>query len=872
MIVDLAPGAVSASVRRVLLTAACALAVLGSPPLPASPPYPPPPGQPPAKVEGPAVEAPRVGPAPERRGMREQPSQIVDAPAGGKYVALRDVPRSTRPARGQAERSHTQGDERPSTGGSEAVPRFRKAPASPRSPEPVGAERKSAGDFVRSIQGITDSETIWSPPDMVLAVGPSHIVEAVNSGFAIYTKLGTEVEPYRTFDDFFDGNKPSPWDGFMFDPRIVFDPVRERFVMLALGKDETNLEAYLFLGFSESSDPTGDWCTRRIEVTDTSGTSAAWLDYAGLGVDSFGMYVTGNLFYFTGGKRGAALRSFNTDIFDDCTQGLTMAVFSDVKWPNGDQADSLQPAHPHTVNSDDETFFVATYPSSGDQVLLARLSGDRVFGPTLSKVAIDIPAYDEIGNSVDQPNSATDLDGGRAKVQNAVYANRRVFFTLTDDVQNDGSAAGWLTVKLDTDLETKEWHHLLWGGEGIYYFYPALTLDGTGVDNNLAVFGSWTDAETTITATTRDPSGLFKIYENQPSDSTGTFIGTPVGSGSYVRLDLNNRNRWGDYSGAAYDWTCGHAWGVVESTQAVNTWETTILGREFDDEGECPMLEVVAPAPGVVWTSGTTATISWLSDGLPATDEINIHAWTDGGVQTVVEGLSPNATSFQWNVPEVRATGALLSMGSWDGSTYNAIAWSKPFDIVDGTAPTPDPMTWNRQPGGRSTTSVEMLATTAVDGVGAQVEYAFDFTSSPTGGTGGSDSGWIAGSNYEDLGLQINQQYCYRAQARDDLDNATDLAPERCAYTLAANPAPAAFGPIARHSIVVNWLPAGNPASVQYNVQNVTAGTSSGWRTGTTWTSIGLPANTAHAFRVRARNGDGVETVVVNIGIATTLP
>ncbi len=857
----------------VLALFAVSQAHAGKPPLPI-------PGQLPPATSGLDVEPVRPRPVPTKAGIVDtgQVEQLVE-PAGGGYVSLKNVPPTKRVVEDAAPRSHTQGGDaadaldRAAPG---AAP-FRKAASSPPSPPPQVGLAKDAGNHVRTIDGINDHDSIWIPPDMVIAVGPSHVVEAVNAGFSVYTKFGTPVTPspdgeaYWTFSDFFDARKPAGWEGFMFDPRLLYDANRDRFVMLALGKDEVNETSYFFLALSETSDPTGDWCTRRIDSNDTGGASPAWLDYAGLGVDQWGLYVTGNLIYWTGGKRGAQIRSFDTAIFDDCTQPLTTVKFPNVKWPSGAQADSLQPAHPHTNNSNEETFFVGTYSGSGDEVLLAKLSGNRSNSPTLTKVAIDIPAYDAIGSNVDQPGTATDLDGGASKVQNAVYVNRHVFFALTDDVNNDGSSSGWLTVKLNTDQNTMEWHDLLWSGEGYYYFYPALTVQGTNPDNNVAVFGSWTDTEVSSSAAQQYASGLFKLYENQPNDSSGTFIGSPLGVAPYVKLDRNGRNRWGDYGGAAYDWTCGHAWGVVESADTANQWKTTIIAREFDNEGECPLVEVSAPEAGAALVGGDTVTVQWLAEGLPATDEIYVYVFADSGVFTVAEGLPSSYRSVSWTVPEAPAEEALLSVGSWDGSQYTAVAWSQPFSLVDRTPPSPDPASWHFPPSAESPTNIRMTATEAIDGSGGEVEREFDFTGSPTGGAGGTGTGWISYLTFNNSSLDPNHEYCYRTRSRDEAGNVTAPSPTECIYTLAADPAPAGFDQVTGLSVRVNWDTSGNAPYTEYVVEGQPGNLDSGPVTGNRWTATGLAADVEYTFRIRTRNRNGIANDWVDLGSVTTL-
>ncbi|MEO1576308.1 MAG: hypothetical protein AAFU65_15280, partial [Pseudomonadota bacterium] len=506
----------------------------------------------------------------------------------------------------------------------------------------------------------------------------------------------------------------------------------QRFVMLVLGRDDTHQEGYFWLAVSDSSDPRDGWCIRRYRVTQIDATTTGWLDFAGLGTDAFGVYVTGNHIRWDGVKHGAAIRAYPSEVVASCDSGSGWK-YPDVQWPSGGDADSLQPAHAHSVNGNEETYFVGTRPFSGNDVLLAKLSGDRVNGPTLTRVAIDIPAYNAIENNVNQPGSSVDLDGGKSKAISAIYANRRVFFALTTDVQNDGSSSGWLTVKLNSDANTEIWHDLQWSGEDRYLFYPALTLDGPASGGNLAVFGSWTHGTDTYAST------VYKMYENQPNDNTGRFQIPKLGTAAYDWPDMNSRNRWGDYSGAAYDWTCGHAWGVAQAATGTRSWETQIIARKFDDEADCPMVYVTAPTSGVL-NSGDVVTVRWDRVNLPATDELIVLVIGDGLLQYVAQDLPTTATQTQWTVPESPGE-AYIAVGSWDGSSYTTLHYGDVFTIADATAPTPDPLQFTEAPTPVTQATIRM-AVSATDGAGGDVEYRFFFNGTPTGGNGGAGTVW----------------------------------------------------------------------------------------------------------------------------------
>lgn len=506
--------------------------------------------------------------------LADYPAEPIDDGVPGGLIYADEVPDAMPPPDArprvhlQGEYLQFQGDEQPFEAGEPYLKEPTDPPSAPRAAADTDLESSAPGDGKRQWTAIGNSG--WFPPDTILAVGQTHVVEAVNSGFAIYSVPGNTVEGYKTFDSFM--HKPTGWQGFMFDPRVIYDPTHNRFLMLILGKDDANKKSYVWIAVSRTSDPTDGWCRWRWDRTRGSGSNTQWLDYAGLGADKWGVYMTGNYFGFSSGFTTAQIHSVNPDIFkSDCTGATNGWVFTNLTWPSGGSAFSLQPALPHSINSDEQTFFVNTFSGSGDKALLWKLSGPRAAGPSLTRIEIPTARYDAIGNNVDQPGSTTDIDGGDARVMNAVYTQKRVFLTLTDDVQNDGSAAGWRTVRINASNNTREWQHLLWGGTGRYYFYPAVTICGSSPDASLSLYGSWTRTQ----GGNQYASALHKTYANQPSTTTGPFYSFFSGKEPYVRV-FSGRNRWGDYSGAGYDWWRRWAWGAAEWADTGNRWSTVI--------------------------------------------------------------------------------------------------------------------------------------------------------------------------------------------------------------------------------------------------------------------------------------------------------
>ena len=265
-------------------------------------------------------------------------------------------------------RSHVQGASRQQMLGSHRTPisaSERREPAIEidvaRSVEKNGGAPSAPGAPVVGFDGA--SATGWIPPDTVLAVGPEYIVEAVNSGFQVSTKTGVQTRGYTDFSSFV--NLPSPWNGFCIDPRVIYDPWSEQFIMLILGIDNTNLKSYFWIMVSKTSNPNGDWWLWRYDSTTGDPGSEQWLDYASLGSDPWGIYVVGNSFDFAQGKefRQSRLWSLNRDLMQG---GASNAIFwNGLRWPNNDLAFGLQVAQAHSESASQATYLHQQLPGGG---------------------------------------------------------------------------------------------------------------------------------------------------------------------------------------------------------------------------------------------------------------------------------------------------------------------------------------------------------------------------------------------------------------------------------------------------------------------------------------------------------------------------
>lgn len=127
----------------------------------------------------------------------------------------------------------------------------------------------------------------YIPPDTNGAVGPNHVVTALNSEVRVQNRSGGNISTV-TLNSFWAATGASG----VFDPRLLYDPVGGRWIAAAVSNAES-AQSSLLVGASRSSDPTGLWNLYRF---DADITDQNWADFPMLGFDRNWIVVTVNMF------------------------------------------------------------------------------------------------------------------------------------------------------------------------------------------------------------------------------------------------------------------------------------------------------------------------------------------------------------------------------------------------------------------------------------------------------------------------------------------------------------------------------------------------------------------------------------------------
>lgn len=184
------------------------------------------------------------------------------------------------------------------------------------------------------------------PPDPELAVGPDHVIAAVNASFEIYNKTGTSLMGPTTFASFMSGDANCVG---VFDPNALYDEEHDRFILaIDAGGD------FYCVAVSQTGNPLGLWNLYSF----ATGPTAEFFDYPHAGIGRDALYMGANIFLDAGGFSGGRLYAF------DKTAMYANLAASAVSFNLGASRDTPQALNLHGWDQ-------GTWPASGPHYFLA---------------------------------------------------------------------------------------------------------------------------------------------------------------------------------------------------------------------------------------------------------------------------------------------------------------------------------------------------------------------------------------------------------------------------------------------------------------------------------------------------------------------
>ncbi len=488
----------------------------------------------------------------------------------------------------------------------------------------------------QSFTGVTN--TGWNPPDPHVAVGPSHVVVVVNSSIGIFDRTTGQQLLQSTSAFWFQNTVPAPASGFIYDPKVFYDPVAGRFVILYLCTDDVSKAQYL-ISASQSSNAMGNWYSYALDAgRDGDQPTNNWADYPGLGFDYNGaVYVTSNQWLFNGGYQYAKVRVIpKSQLYGGGPVSYT--DLWNLTYEDGSVAFTVKPASTYSdangeflisniwYGSNYTTYWKITYPAGnpGAPVLTRRPQ-------------VNLTTYYPASPTMQQQGGSPVGSLG-AMTQDVAYRNGMVYTSFDEGFNwGSGQVAAIRVLGIDTVTSVADVDKVF-GSDQKFYFFPNIYIDPTNkiyLVYNRSASNEWIAVRYVEDLLNDNTSRVLKAGEGPHSG------GSPV--------------RWGDYAGIVPDpldqnraWICSEY-----SPASLNSWSTWV--GEIPSKISKPVLAMPADGARVTvpvsltWDQAASATTYFLQvddDSTFATPKIEVVVNTNNYSASALD----DRTHYYWRV------------------------------------------------------------------------------------------------------------------------------------------------------------------------------------------------------------------------------
>jgi hypothetical protein len=543
-----------------------------------------------------------------------------------------------------------------------------------------------------------------APPDTNLAVGPNHVVEIVNTDFAIFNKSGSVLYgpvQINTLWSGFGGNCQADNDG---DPIAKYDPIANRFVISQFAVTSPNPDYLQCVAVSQSADPTGAYYRYSFSYGNQ------FPDYPKMAIWPDAYYITFNMFNSTGttflGGQACAY---------DRSKMLTGAAATQQCFSLGTTYGGLLPSDLDGTRqppSGSPNYIVADGASSNQLAYWsfhtdwANAANSTLTGPsTLATAAFTAPCGGTGGTCVPQSGTSQQLDTlGDRLMYRLAYRNFGDHEALVINRSvTAGSSTGirWYELRTGSSNSLNIFQQGTYAPDSNYRWMGSIAQDASG-DIGLGYSVSSSSLHPQIRYTGRfagDPAGTMP-------QSEGTII---AGAGSQTGSNLS---RWGDYSAIAVDpsddCTFWYANEYIPANGAFNG-RTRIASFKFSGCGAPPTPDfAITASPSsqsviqggstsytvtVTAQNGFTGTVNLTASGFGAgaSGTLSPTSLAGSGTSTLSVTTTSNATTGSFPITITGTSGSLSH-----STSVTLVVNSASGGIVNGGFETGDFTGWTR--------------------------------------------------------------------------------------------------------------------------------------------------------------------------------
>ena len=421
-----------------------------------------------------------------------------------------------------------------------------------------GMQLRSAGSKVVTPRGEQPPVIIRSfdgnpfnfrvPNDNSIAVSKSgKVISIINASVYFYSEEGNLQNAF-TLDDM---ASTLGLNALKFDPRVIYDPLADRFIILFLnGQADSN--SHIILAFANDSDPATGWNMYAIPASLAG--SGKKVDFPAVSISADHLFITGNIFLHEDGgyqfSESAIWKVNKSGGYQG--QALSYDYIDQIRFA-ARPFFSIMPVNSLGVSNPNTAFFVANYgeDSGNDSIFVLKLFEREGMSDTMEIIALkaDQPYY--FPPLARQPGVEF-LETNDSRISGAFLKDGELQFVATTGIPGENLSGIYHGIIHGAEGPAPTMHSNIIRFENLYAAYPNIApmSEKAGEKKALIVFN--------FSGAGRYPGFAAVFYDSvQPYSK---MITLKEGSSS-VTIQPGEINRWGDYTGIQRDYAgVGMAW------------------------------------------------------------------------------------------------------------------------------------------------------------------------------------------------------------------------------------------------------------------------------------------------------------------------
>jgi hypothetical protein len=441
---------------------------------------------------------------------------------------------------------------------------------------PENAAKKTAATtttLAPLVKGLSFQANVFgggTPNDNDIAISDSgRLISVINSYIYVRNMNTFSVSPYKSLYVF---SAPVNSLNSCFDPKVMYDPDKDRFVLVCLVGDQ-DYNSKIIIGFSQTNNPAGAWNLYSLPGNPLNNTK--WSDYPMISMSKKELFLTVNLLYpnmtWQAGFHQTVIWQMKKD---SGYAGLPLGsvMHYDIKY-NNKFIRNLCPVKGGSGLKGPNMYFISNrnLANQNDSVFLVDLT-DTIGAPTqtltVKCMTASVPYY--FPNPGRQIAASDSLATNDVRNLGAFYENNKIQYVHNTTNPSNSLTTIYYGVIDNPTAATPTVTGYYLQNDTMDFGYPNIAYAGTSASDDMSIITfdhTSNKVYAGVSAVRADAQGNFSpILRIQNGTST-------------VNLLSGSLERWGDYSGSQrrYSnpgevWMSGYIGTVYSGNPAHTTW------------------------------------------------------------------------------------------------------------------------------------------------------------------------------------------------------------------------------------------------------------------------------------------------------------